>query len=69
MWPFEGIFVGKYLVLGAVAGAIFKLFMLAELVLPFQSNVYMAVGALMLLAIFLSICSEIDIRSTEPYAY
>jgi uncharacterized membrane protein YraQ (UPF0718 family) len=56
----EFLDMGKYLVLGAVAVAIFKLFMLAELVLPFQSNVYMAVGALMLLAIFLSICSEAD---------
>jgi uncharacterized membrane protein YraQ (UPF0718 family) len=56
----EFLDMGKYLVLGAVAVGIFKLFMLAELVLPFQSNVYMAVGALMLLAILLSICSEAD---------
>ena len=56
----EFLDMGKYLVLGAVAVAIFKLFMLAELVLPFQSNAYMAVGGLMLLAILLSICSEAD---------
>lgn len=56
----EFLDMGKYLVLGAVAVAVFKLFTLAELVLPFQSNLYMAVGALMLLAILLSICSEAD---------
>jgi uncharacterized protein len=56
----EFLDMGKYLILGAVAVGTFKLFTLAELLLPFQSEVYMAVGALMLLAIFLSICSEAD---------
>jgi uncharacterized membrane protein YraQ (UPF0718 family) len=56
----EFLDMGKYLILGAVAVGVFKLLMLAELMLPFQSNIYMAVGALMLLAVFLSICSEAD---------
>jgi uncharacterized membrane protein YraQ (UPF0718 family) len=56
----EFLDMGKYLILGAVAVAVFKLLMLAELLLPFQSNVYMAVGAMMALAVFLSVCSEAD---------
>jgi uncharacterized membrane protein YraQ (UPF0718 family) len=56
----EFLDMGKYLILGAVAVGFFKLLMLAELLLPFQSNVYLAVGAMMLLAVFLSICSEAD---------
>jgi uncharacterized protein len=56
----EFLDMGKYLILGAVAVGVFKLLMLAELLLPFQSNVYMAVGAMMLLAVFLSVCSEAD---------
>lgn len=56
----EFLDMGKYLILGAIAVGIFKLFMLADLLLPFQSNTFMAVGAMMLLAIVLSICSEAD---------
>lgn len=56
----EFLDMGKYLVLGSFAVAFFKLLMVENLLLALQNNVFLAVGATMLLAIVLSICSEAD---------
>lgn len=56
----EFLDMGKYLVLGSIAVGFFKLLMVEDFLLPIQNNVFLSVGAMMLLAIFLSVCSEAD---------
>jgi uncharacterized protein len=64
----EFLDMGKYLILGALAVGIFKFLALSQLLLPFKSNVTTAVFALMLLAVFLSICSEADAFVAASFA-
>jgi uncharacterized protein len=52
--------MGKYLVPGSMAVGFFKLLLVENFLPPFQNNVSFAVGAMMFLALFLSICSEGD---------
>jgi uncharacterized membrane protein YraQ (UPF0718 family) len=56
----EFLDMGKYLILGALGVGFFKAMMVEELLVPFQNNIIWAVGVMMLLAVFLSICSEAD---------
>jgi hypothetical protein len=56
----EFLEMGKYLVLGALAVGFFKVLLSQDLLLPFEDNVFLAIGAMMLLAVLLSICSEAD---------
>jgi uncharacterized membrane protein YraQ (UPF0718 family) len=56
----EFLDMGKYLVLGSMAVGFFKLLLVENFLPPFQNNVFFAVGAMMFLAVFLSICSEAD---------
>jgi uncharacterized membrane protein YraQ (UPF0718 family) len=56
----EFLDMGKYLVLGALAVGFFKVLFYQDLLLPFQNNVFLAIGVMMLLAFSLSICSEAD---------
>ena len=56
----EFLEMGKYLILGALAVGFFKVLLSQDLLLPFQDNVFLAIGAMMLLAVLLSICSEAD---------
>ncbi len=56
----EFLDMGKYLILGALVVGYFKVLMVEQLLLSFQSSVVLAVGVLMLLAVILSICSEAD---------
>ena len=56
----EFLDMGKYLVLGSIAVGFFKLLMVENMLLPIQNNVFLSVGAMMVLAVFLSICSEAD---------
>jgi uncharacterized membrane protein YraQ (UPF0718 family) len=56
----EFLDMGKFLILGALAVGFFKAMMVEELLIPFQGKVLWAVGGMMLLAVFLSICSEAD---------
>lgn len=52
--------MGAFLILGAMAAAAFKTFAPAQWLLVLESNAYLAVGAMMVLAIVLSVCSEAD---------
>lgn len=56
----EFLDMGKYLVLGAVAVGVFRLFPPRDLLILFEQNLFLAVGAMMLLAILVSVCSEAD---------
>ena len=50
----------KYLILGSFAAAFFKTFLPPDLLMQFGGNLVLSVGAMMILAILLSICSEAD---------
>ncbi len=52
--------MGTYLILGAFAVGIFRTFLHQEWLAFFQNNIFLAVGILMVLAFFLSICSQAD---------
>jgi uncharacterized protein len=52
--------MGKYLLFGAVVTALFKTYVPVGMVSYFQGNVALSVLFMMLLAIFLSVCSEAD---------
>jgi uncharacterized protein len=56
----EFLDMGKYLVLGAFAVAFTKVFLPREVLLLFQNNIFWGVGAMMLLAVLISVCSEAD---------
>lgn len=56
----EFLEMGKYLILGAFATGLFKTFVPPEAFSFVGSNVFLAVGMMMSLAILLSICSEAD---------
>jgi uncharacterized membrane protein YraQ (UPF0718 family) len=52
--------MGKYVVLAGILVGLLKGFLPQEALLLFQDNMFLAVGAMMLLAILLSVCSEAD---------
>lgn len=52
--------MGKYLILGGTIVAVVKIVLPEEILLVFQENTFLAVGAMMLLAMLLSVCSEAD---------
>jgi uncharacterized membrane protein YraQ (UPF0718 family) len=56
----EFLDMGKYLILGAFAVALTKVFMPREVLFLFQNNIFLGVGAMMLLAVLVSVCSEAD---------
>jgi uncharacterized protein len=56
----EFLSMGKYLILGAFAVALTKVFLPQEILLLFQNNIFLSVGAMMLLAVLVSVCSEAD---------
>jgi len=56
----EFLAMGKYLILGAFAVAFTKVFLPQEVLLLFQNNILLSVGAMMLLAVLVSVCSEAD---------
>lgn len=57
---YEFIDMGKYLLFGAIVTALFKTYVAVGIVSYFQGNVALSVLFMMLLAIFLSVCSEAD---------
>lgn len=57
---FEFLDMGQYLLAGAFASALFKVYASAEILEPFETNIWFSVGAMMVLSIVLSICSEAD---------
>ena len=52
--------MGKFLVLAGIIVGLLKGFLPQDALLLFQDNMFLAVGAMMLLAILLSVCSEAD---------
>jgi len=56
----EFLDMGKYLVIGAVTSAAFKVFLPWQLVQAFAGNAPLSVALLMLLAVLLCVCSEAD---------
>ncbi|MGA7578366.1 MAG: permease [Desulfobaccales bacterium] len=56
----EFLDMGTYLILGALAVSFFRTFLHQEWLAFFQNNVFLAIGMMMLLAFFLSICSQAD---------
>jgi uncharacterized membrane protein YraQ (UPF0718 family) len=52
--------MGKYLILGGIIVGLFKIFLPEGILLVFQKNMLGAVGAMMLFAMLLSVCSEAD---------
>ena len=52
--------MGKYLILGAFAAAAFKTWLPPGLIMATAGNLPLAVAAMMLLAVLLSVCSEAD---------
>ncbi len=56
----EFLDMGTYLILGALAVGVFRALLHQEWLAFFQDNLYLAIGMMMLLAFFLSICSQAD---------
>ena len=56
----EFLDMGKYLILGGIVVASLKISLSQDVLLLFQENVFLSVGALMLLAVLVSVCSEAD---------
>jgi uncharacterized membrane protein YraQ (UPF0718 family) len=56
----EFLEMGKYLILGCFAAGFLKTFLSDNILTVFETNIFLAVGALMLLAVVLSVCSEAD---------
>lgn len=56
----EFLEMGLFLILGACAAGLFKVFLPQEWLALFSANLWMAVPAMMLLAVLMSVCSEAD---------
>jgi len=56
----EFLDMGKYLILGGIVVGSLRISLPQELLLVFRENVFLSVGAMMLLAILVSVCSEAD---------
>ena len=52
--------MGKYLIFGGIVVASLKISLSQDVLLLFQENVFLSVGALMVLAVLVSVCSEAD---------
>ena len=57
-WEF--LDMGKYLILGCFAAGLIKTFLPDTILAVFESNLFLAVGGMMLLAVIVSVCSEAD---------
>jgi hypothetical protein len=65
----EFLDMGKYLVLGALASAAFKVFLPWQLVQALAGNASLAIAVLMLLAVLLCVCSEADAFVAASFVY
>jgi uncharacterized membrane protein YraQ (UPF0718 family) len=52
--------MGKYLILGCFAAGLIKTFLPDTILAVFESNLFLAIVGMMLLAVILSVCSEAD---------
>jgi uncharacterized membrane protein YraQ (UPF0718 family) len=57
-WEF--LDMGKYLILGSICAGLMKTFLANGALSVFENNIFLAVGAMMFLAVMLSVCSEAD---------
>ena len=57
-WEF--LDMGKYLILGCFAAGLIKTFLPDTILAVFESNLFLAIGGMMLLAVIVSVCSEAD---------
>ena len=64
----EFLDMGQYLLLGSFAAAAFKVLMPWNMTAVFESNIFLAVGFMMTLAILLSVCSEADAFVAASFA-
>jgi hypothetical protein len=65
----EFLDMGKYLVLGALTSAAFKVFLPWQLVQVLGGNAAISVAVLMLLAVLLCVCSEADAFVAASFVY
>lgn len=65
----EFLDMGKYLVLGALTSAAFKVFLPWQLVQALAGNAAISVAVLMLLAVLLCVCSEADAFVAASFVY
>jgi uncharacterized membrane protein YraQ (UPF0718 family) len=65
----EFLDMGKYLVLGALASAAFKVFLPWQLVQALAGNASLTIAVLMLLAVVLCVCSEADAFVAASFVY
>jgi hypothetical protein len=61
--------MGKFLVLGALASAAFKVFLPWQLVQALAGNASLSIAVLMLLAVLLCVCSEADAFVAASFVY
>jgi uncharacterized membrane protein YraQ (UPF0718 family) len=65
----EFLDMGKYLVLGALASAAFKVFLPWQFVQALAGNASLSIAVLMLLAVLLCVCSEADAFVAASFVY
>lgn len=65
----EFLEMGKYLVLGALASAAFKVFLPWQLVQVLAGSTSLSIAVLMLLAVLLCVCSEADAFVAASFVY
>lgn len=65
----EFLDMGKYLILGALASAVFKVFLPWQLVQALAGSEALSIAALMLLAALLCVCSEADAFVAASFVY
>jgi uncharacterized membrane protein YraQ (UPF0718 family) len=65
----EFLVMGKYLILGALTSAAFKVFLPWQLVQALAGNAVLSVAVLMLLAVLLCVCSEADAFVAASFVY
>jgi len=65
----EFLEMGKYLVLGALASAAFKVFLPWQLVQVLAGSTTLSIAVLMLLAVLLCVCSEADAFVAASFVY
>jgi hypothetical protein len=65
----EFLDMGKYLILGALASAAFKVFLPWQLVQALAGSAFLSISVLMLLAVLLCVCSEADAFVAAAFVY
>jgi uncharacterized membrane protein YraQ (UPF0718 family) len=65
----EFLDMGKYLVIGALASAAFKVFLPWQLIQTFAGSASLSIALLMLLAVLLCVCSEADAFVAASFVY